>query len=191
MKKCSIATLVLATLLLAPGCGGSRPLGHFLVNPDSPPYAQKILTPLYIVLQKGVADELTIGATSDQKLRVTNFRMSVKDALSATFSKNFQTIYFVDSVPERELTLILTSIHPSWEQNDPGLNPRARLNAHFSVQTVLRLDNAPIQAADLQVTSRLHTDAHGLPEVFKDGLRVSCERLNESIFTPEIVTRIQ
>lgn len=178
-----------------------RPLGYVAVQPYAKPFQKKITAPLNVVLMEDVKDSLVMDGGGIKKMKVSDFRRSIKDGLSSTFSKNFQTVNFSEKNPEKGLVLVIYRIRPFWKVGGSSTSAVLAGNvavpvtsnnssAAFQFESSLFLDNKKIQVADSQTYSDELTGSARPHTIFEDGLRITCETINKMIFTDEVLEKI-
>lgn len=178
-----------------------QPLGYVAVQPYAKPFQKKITTPLTIVLMEDVKDSLVMDGGGIKMMKVRDFRRSVKDGLNSTFAKNFQSVNFTETNPEKGFVLVIYRIRPFWKVGGSSTSAVLAGNvavpvtsnnsaAAFQFESSLFLDNKKIQVADSQTYSDELTGGSRPHLIFEDGLRIMCESINKMIFTDEVLEKI-
>ncbi|WP_131694766.1 hypothetical protein [Dyadobacter tibetensis] len=188
--------MMVLTLALAMGCGSSRPLDHFVISPNAKPFPTKKESPIYVVLGSEISDELWIAADGPSKLKVRSFRMTLQDALSATLSQNFRTIYFVDLPPTQGLVMQVLQVEARWKAVE-GPTPTSQMpktqafQSLFHMQASLALNDQVLQKVSFQAEGSVHGEPHAKTEAFKSGLQGGCEELSDKLFPQDVVSLLK
>lgn len=106
-KLTLLAAILVSIFLFTCASNYLRPLGYVSVQPYAKPFQKKINEPLSVILMEDVKDSLVMDGGGIKKMKISDFRRSVKDGLSVTFSKNFQTVNFPETNPEKGLVLVI------------------------------------------------------------------------------------
>lgn len=190
-RKPSIPLIILILFIFS--CSAMKEpasIGYFETEPNIAPFEEKVDGNLTIILMPEIKDSTLINRDELIKhLMITEFRKTIQQALSKTFSNSFNDIKFSDQSSELGVSLVLYRVEPFWyideyiavtrygaqgEYTDTKYEIASRVNYKIA----LYQDGDSLLAYEGEVKSDTTTrDAYGMNSVLKDGIKVFCEEL--------------